>query len=62
MLMFHHCRYFFKAPSDEFDSGVVHEEIQSDNQILPLWEGKIVGKVEKKEWTITRRLLVGKVE
>ncbi|KAK2148999.1 hypothetical protein LSH36_472g02060 [Paralvinella palmiformis] len=42
-------RYFFKTPSDEFDSGVVHEEIHLDHQILPLWEGKIVGKVERKE-------------
>ncbi|CAI2731730.1 unnamed protein product [Schistosoma spindalis] len=40
-------RYFFKKISDEFDSGVVHQEITNDDTILPLWEGKIVAKVER---------------
>lgn len=40
-------RYFFKKASDEFDSGVVHQEITNDDTILPLWEGKIVAKVER---------------
>jgi len=44
--MFH--RYFFKTPSNEFDSGAVMEEIFNDDTILPLWEGKILGKVELK--------------
>nr|AMY99574.1 axin [Novocrania anomala] len=42
-------KYFFKKASNEFDIGVVHEEVTDDSAILPLWEGKIVGKVEKKE-------------
>nr|VZI38959.1 unnamed protein product [Spirometra erinaceieuropaei] len=33
-------RYFFKTASDEFGTGVVHEEIGDDNAYLPLWEGK----------------------
>ncbi len=35
--------------SDEFDSGVIMEEVSEDNAILPLWEGKVVGKVQKIE-------------
>lgn len=34
---------------DEFDSGVVHEEFFHDSDILPLYDGKIWGKVEKKQ-------------
>ncbi len=50
--MFFSCfffRFFFKTTSDEFDSGVVHEEISNDDAILPLWEGKVVAKVERVE-------------
>ncbi len=43
------CRYHFKMASDEFDSGVIMEEVSEDNAILPLWEGKVVGKVQKIE-------------
>jgi len=43
------CRYFFKKACDEFDSGVVHEEIIDDLAVLPLWEGKVVGKVDRIE-------------
>jgi hypothetical protein len=42
-------RYFFKTPSDEFDSGAVLEEVFDDDAILPQWEGKIIGKVELKQ-------------
>ena len=42
-------RYFFKTASDEFDSGVIMEEVTMDDMLLPLWDGKIVGKVEKVE-------------
>ena len=41
-------RFFFKKASDEFDSGVVHEEITDDEAFLPKWQGKVVGKVEVK--------------
>nr|AMY99570.1 axin [Terebratalia transversa] len=41
-------KYFFKKTSNEFGmSGEVFEEILNENEELPLWEGKIVGKVEK---------------
>ncbi|PAA47198.1 hypothetical protein BOX15_Mlig019355g1 [Macrostomum lignano] len=36
-------RYFFKKRSDEF------EEVTADGDLLPLWEGKVVGKVERVE-------------
>jgi len=45
------CRYFFKKASDEFDSGVVLEEVTEDSDILPLWDGKIIAKVERKLWS-----------
>ncbi|KAL4659011.1 axin-1-like [Arapaima gigas] len=40
-------RYYFKKVSDEFDCGVVFEEVREDNAVLPIFEEKIVGKVEK---------------
>ncbi|XP_022084822.1 axin-1-like isoform X2 [Acanthaster planci] len=40
-------RYTFKTPSDEFDTGVVHEIISDDATVLPIYQGKIIGKVEK---------------
>ncbi|XP_030840345.1 axin-1 isoform X2 [Strongylocentrotus purpuratus] len=39
-------RYTFKMPSTEFESGVVHQIIVDDDAVLPLYEGKVVGKVE----------------
>ncbi|XP_029014151.1 axin-1 isoform X2 [Betta splendens] len=40
-------RYYFKKVSDEFDCGVVFEEVRDDDAILPIFEEKIIGKVEK---------------
>ncbi|XP_028310897.1 axin-1 isoform X2 [Gouania willdenowi] len=40
-------RYYFKNVSDEFDCGVVFEEVREDEAILPIFEDKIIGKVEK---------------
>ncbi|XP_048410728.2 axin-2 isoform X2 [Stegostoma tigrinum] len=40
-------RYYFKRASNEFDCGAVFEEIQSDDSTLPMYEGKILGKVER---------------
>ncbi|KAF3818780.1 hypothetical protein GH733_012197 [Mirounga leonina] len=40
-------RYYFKKVSDEFDCGVVFEEVREDETILPVFEEKIIGKVEK---------------
>lgn len=41
------CRFYFKKVSDEFDCGVVFEEVREDDAILPIFEEKIIGKVEK---------------
>ncbi|KAJ8317941.1 hypothetical protein KUTeg_003032 [Tegillarca granosa] len=41
--------YFFKKKSNEFESDVVFEEIQDDNAVLPLWDGKVVAKVERND-------------
>ncbi|XP_019722034.1 axin-1 isoform X1 [Hippocampus comes] len=40
-------RYYFKKVSDEFDCGVVFEEVREDDATLPTFEEKIIGKVEK---------------
>ncbi|XP_041831106.1 axin-1 isoform X2 [Melanotaenia boesemani] len=40
-------RYYFKKVSDEFDCGVVFEEVREDDAILPIFKEKIIGKVEK---------------
>ncbi|KAF7662366.1 hypothetical protein LDENG_00237410 [Lucifuga dentata] len=42
-----HYRFYFKKVSDEFDCGVVFEEVRDDDAILPIYEEKIIGKVEK---------------
>ncbi|XP_075702288.1 axin-2 [Rhinoderma darwinii] len=40
-------RYYFKQVSPEFDCGAVFEEICDDLTILPLYEGRVLGKVER---------------
>ncbi|KAM4031303.1 LOW QUALITY PROTEIN: axin-2 [Anomaloglossus baeobatrachus] len=40
-------RYYFKKASLEFDCGAVFEEICDDATILPLYEGRVLGKVER---------------
>nr|XP_032823165.1 axin-1 [Petromyzon marinus] len=40
-------RYYFKKASDEFECGVVFEEVREDSAVLPVFEEKIIGKVEK---------------
>ncbi|XP_022314836.1 axin-1-like isoform X1 [Crassostrea virginica] len=42
-------KYFFKKRSNEFESEVVFEEISNDDEELPLWDGKIVAKVDKMD-------------
>uniref|UniRef100_A0A8C6T7D3 Axin-1 n=1 Tax=Neogobius melanostomus TaxID=47308 RepID=A0A8C6T7D3_9GOBI len=46
-------RYYFKKVSDEFDCGVVFEEVREDDAILPIFEEKIIGKVEKIYSTVS---------
>ncbi|XP_025130586.1 axin-1 isoform X4 [Bubalus bubalis] len=40
-------RFYFKKVSDEFECGVVFEEVREDTAVLPVFEEKIIGKVEK---------------
>ncbi|XP_047564031.1 axin-2 isoform X4 [Lutra lutra] len=40
-------RYYFKKASDEFACGAVFEEIWDDEAVLPMYEGRILGKVER---------------
>ncbi|XP_061130388.1 axin-1-like isoform X1 [Syngnathus typhle] len=42
-----HYRFYFKKVSDEFDCGVVFEEVRDEEAVLPIFEEKIIGKVEK---------------
>ncbi|XP_010895682.1 axin-2 [Esox lucius] len=42
-----HYRYYFKKASDEFECGAVFEEVWDDSSMLPMYEGKILGKVER---------------
>ncbi|XP_073699387.1 axin-2 [Garra rufa] len=42
-------RYYFKKASDEFECGAVFEEVWDDCTILPMYEGKILGKVERMD-------------
>lgn len=46
-------RYYFKKVSDEFDCGVVFEEVREDDAVLPIFEEKIIGKVEKIYSTVS---------
>ncbi|KAG8280444.1 Axin-1 [Homalodisca vitripennis] len=39
-------RYFFKTECEDLDMTVIQEEITDDNDILPLWEGKIMAQVK----------------
>ncbi|XP_066516454.1 axin-1-like isoform X2 [Hoplias malabaricus] len=40
-------RFYFKKVSDEFDCGVVYEEVHEDDAVLPVFEERVIGKVEK---------------
>ena len=43
------CRYFFKMRSNEIElGGVVQQEITEDEDVLPLFDGKVIGKIEKQ--------------
>ncbi|KAG5832879.1 hypothetical protein ANANG_G00295870 [Anguilla anguilla] len=42
-------RYYFKKASDEFECGAVFEEVWDDRAVLPMFEGRILGKVERME-------------
>lgn len=42
-------RYYFKKASDEFECGAVFEEVSDDSSLLPMYEGKILGKVERMD-------------
>ncbi|TPP61022.1 hypothetical protein FGIG_07149 [Fasciola gigantica] len=38
--------YFFKCCSNEFPPGLVYEEVRDDSTQIPLWDGRVWGKVE----------------
>ncbi|KAK7111768.1 axin-1-like [Littorina saxatilis] len=40
-------KYFFKRDSDEFGEGAVFEEIKDDSIVVPMWDGKIVARLQK---------------
>lgn len=42
-------RYYFKKASSEFECGAVFEEVWDDCTVLPVYEGKILGKVERMD-------------
>ncbi|KAM9769796.1 axin-2-like [Menidia menidia] len=42
-------RYYFKKASDEFECGAVFEEVMEDAALLPMYEGKVLGKVERMD-------------
>ncbi|XP_063708556.1 axin [Culicoides brevitarsis] len=42
-------RFFFKTRCDDVDSGVIQEEINNDNEVLPLFEGKVMGTVKSAD-------------
>ncbi|XP_045571463.1 axin-2 [Salmo salar] len=44
-----HYRYYFKRASDEFKCGAVFEEVLDDSSVLPRYQGKILGKVERMD-------------
>lgn len=39
-------RFFFKTRCDDLDSPVIQEEINNDGEMLPLFEGKVMGTVK----------------
>ncbi|XP_049823541.1 axin-1 isoform X2 [Aethina tumida] len=39
-------RFFFKTVCGELDNQVIHEEVNSDADVLPLYEGKIMAQVK----------------
>ncbi|XP_071246845.1 axin-2-like isoform X2 [Salvelinus alpinus] len=42
-------RYYFKKASDEFECGAVFEKVWEDGALLPMYEGKVLGKVERMD-------------
>ncbi|XP_028324136.1 axin-2-like [Gouania willdenowi] len=42
-------RYYFKKASDEFECGAVFEEVCEDAAVLPTYDGKVLGKVERMD-------------
>lgn len=42
-------RFFFKTRCDDIDSPVIQEEINNDSDVLPFFEGKVMGTVKSAE-------------
>ena len=43
------CRFFFKTRCEDLDNPVIQEEVNSDSEPLPLFEGKVMGTVKPSE-------------
>ena len=41
------CRYYFKRACNEFETGFVYDEIDDDDAILPLLDGKVSAKISR---------------
>lgn len=46
-LLFSIYRFYFKTSTDDRECEVVYEEVKDDNVVLPTYDGKVVGKVER---------------
>lgn len=53
----HFFRYFFKTECEDLDMIVIQEEVTDDNDVLPLYEGKIMAQVKSADWTKTRQII-----
>lgn len=40
-------RFYFKRSTEDGDCEVVYEEVKDDSVVLPTFDGKVVGKVER---------------
>ena len=40
-------RFYFKKSTEDGDCEVVYEEVKDDSVVLPTFDGKVVGKVER---------------
>lgn len=42
-------RFFFKTRCEDIDNPVIQEEISNDSDVLPLFEGKVMGTVKSAD-------------
>lgn len=39
-------RFYFKTRCEDLDNAIIQEEITNDSEVLPLFEGKVMGTVK----------------